>query len=67
MPPIYMDSSAAGGREVSEDTDWEQQDLLTLESGGLLPWVALARGGAEAALWCLLSRLLRCSFVELWN
>ena len=31
VPPVYMDRSTAGGHEVSEDTDWELQDLLTLE------------------------------------
>ena len=31
VPPVYMDRSTAGGHEVSEDTDWELQDLLTME------------------------------------
>ena len=31
VPPIYMDRSTAGDREVFEDTDWGLQDLFRLE------------------------------------
>ena len=31
VPPIYVDRSTAGDHEVSEDTDWESQDLVRLE------------------------------------
>ena len=34
VPPLYMDRSTAGDREVFEDTDQEFQDLVRLEVQG---------------------------------
>ena len=64
VPLIYVDRSTAGGHEVSEDTDWELQDLVRLEVQWTFPLVALALSGPEEALWWLLSQLLRYFFVK---